>query len=63
MRQNLMRDFSGLGMSRAREKKRGEEGVPGLFIAARFLAGGGRVARGRDDGRRRALPCSPRSFG
>jgi hypothetical protein len=31
----------------AREKKRGEGGGAGLFIGARFLAGGGRVARGK----------------
>jgi hypothetical protein len=30
----------------AREKKRGEGGGARLFIGARFLAGGGRVARG-----------------
>jgi hypothetical protein len=33
----------------AREKKGGEGGGTGLFIGARFLAGGGMVARGEED--------------
>jgi hypothetical protein len=39
----------------AREEKGGEGGGMGLFIGARFLAGGGRVARGEEDRRWRCI--------
>jgi hypothetical protein len=49
--QACVKKFGGLRRFSREKRKGGEGGVPGLFIAAQFLAGGGRVARGRDDER------------